>query len=339
MGRLTKEEQAKRDAALANANTGATGTDSNVQQPQTNTPAGELDKASETEQNADKVNEGVSGDNTTGGIVTGTIEDIDPNQNFNVAGTGEDPKTIQTGEGDGQEKTAIPANADGSANTITGGQEEGQPKETPGAEIEGILMTGEEVKHLQEAGVIDADLKVLLEGPELFKHLDAVQINRVEGVVTEEEINNSPLFTFANVEPGDNQEAIRYKVTYKRQMDEEVTEQDLIGFPELAFAGIVLGMTKGEAMELLNKFVEENPDAVEAIRNGTYVPLTENKGAEGQETGQEDEFIYHGDFLEEHQLGKKVTYDWNEVTAPEHLPKRPEVSKKPESGLPPIIEA
>jgi len=107
-----------------------------------------------------------------------------------------------------------------------------------------------------------------------------------------------------------------------------VTARDLETYHELEKAGVTTADTRKAAVEKLE--VYQNADKQNDL------DVTKTPGPDSKETNQtpppqdppkpgSDKKLYHGDFLNEQQLNERVpvTYDWTEVTAPEHEQYRP----------------
>lgn len=100
-----------------------------------------------------------------------------------------------------------------------------------------------------------------------------------------------------------------------------VTEKDLEEIASLKEAGVKVGVTRLVAMDQVKAFKESTKDGA------AQAPKTTEKDKAKPKAKDKDKLIYHGDYLAENQLGGavEVSFDWNEVNAPEHEKYRPTV--------------
>ena len=98
-----------------------------------------------------------------------------------------------------------------------------------------------------------------------------------------------------------------------------VTEKDLEEITSLKEAGVKVGVTRLVAMDQVKAFKESKSNDGAAQAPKTTEKDKANKSKDNKK------LIYHGDYLAENQLGGavEVSFDWNEVNAPEHEKYRP----------------
>lgn len=207
------------------------------------------------------------------------------------------PDTIQQSEGSGEENNAISAEADGSENELSseGTDVSGTLKNldpNPGAELTEVPNSGQSAES-EEAGVQVGDT------------LDAAR-EKIDGL-REEKLNNG-------------ESDFNVPVPASKPV---VTQEDLNEVPFAEEAGITLGMDREEAFQKFKAHLEANPHLYP-----TDHPNYKAKEEAPAEEVDPESYVYHGDFLTEGQLEMpNITYDWDEVTAPDHLAAKPEIHK------------
>lgn len=190
----------------------------------------------------------------------------------------------------------------------------GDPESVAGAKYKAYnesLITEETLtEELKTAGVIVGD-----DPKEVEEKLAAYQESQKPALITEEDLEKDPNLKLAGVSVGDNiQEAYKKIDDYNQKLESEkpilVTQKDLDNNENLVPAGVVIGDTLEESDKKLQAHQQKLKDDAAAAK-------TDNNG---------ESPVYHGDHLTEDIInleGLQTTYDWDEVTAPEHLKLKP----------------
>jgi len=202
-----------------------------------------------------------------------------------------------------------------------------QPGVNEGDQIQNGLTGGDiaNSQEMQEAGVIPGDTVKEAQGK--------IQENRDAMTVTEEDLQNIPFAAEAGIFLGqDRGEGFRLFTEHLEKNPHLYPKEDPRYKPEVEVKNLADLLEEGvelneEEIKLLvfNGILDESGEKV--LIEDKFTDFLEDKArieAENPTQDKKDKHIYHGDFLTESQMGNKITFDWDEVTAPEHLAIKPE---------------
>nr|GEZ64755.1 hypothetical protein [Tanacetum cinerariifolium] len=345
MARPTKEQQAAR---LAGEVQGAEGVVGNTNTPPTNTHEGILEKQAAAEQQAglipannqdpiDPLSLNNANPYTPGETInTGTIDYDSREFETQSFAKGIEDKGIGELQGAEGENGFIPGGVGRLENIDT--SEMKIQEQIPALQYENdkIIIFGYEFpesmrEQLFKDGVLggsDQGDHVIFNELEVEDYVAKMPKEKQDNALTQEQINEVPYAEQAGIVIGDNYNDAMAKYdgylqanphlynpehpNYKPIQD-LVTTEDMISFPFLSKVGVTVGEVKtDELQKKVQDFLEANPWEY-PTDSPYYKPKPEDN----------TEYVYHGDFLTVDQLGNKVTYDWDEVTAPEHLLLKP----------------